>query len=262
MKHPIFTIAAVTLLISSCSSAFKTAETPDDVYYSYGPKPAAVVEKNQEDEMYTSYWDNADDSYLRMKVQNRDRWNEIDDINYWYGYNNPANMWNNNINNPFYFNSFSWNTWYNPFAFNSYYNNWNNPYCWGRPVVIVNKFPAGTTAGVIRPGFNKGGFSNSVFDRNNNMGTMFNKTTGQQQSGYGNRELFRTIFGSSSTGVNGNSNSNSSWARPSRLFESSGSSINSSSSGSSRSSGSSSSSSSSSSSGGSSGGSRGGRGGN
>lgn len=180
-------------------------------------------------------------------------------------------MWNNSFNptfnsfgwNNFAWNSFAWNSWNNPFAFNSYYGNWNNPYCWNRPVVIVNKFPAGTTAAAPRPGFNRGGFSNSVFDRgNNNMNSNFGKT-GQSQTGYGNRELFRTIFGSSSSGGNGNSNSNSSWARPSRTFDNSGSS-NSSSSGSSRTSGSSSSSSgsSSSSSSSSSGGSRGGRGGN
>lgn len=264
MKNSIFTLAAFTLLLSSCSSAFKTAETPDDVYYSYGPRPVTVEEKKQVDESYSSYWDDADDSYLRMKVQNRDKWSSIDDVNYWYGYNNPSNMWNMNYNSAFYLNSYAWNTWYNPFSYTSYYNNWNNPYCWGRPVVIVNKFPAGTsgtTAITPRPGFNKGGFSNSVFDRNNNTNTIFSKT-GQTQSGYGNRELFRTIFGSSSSGSNGTSNSNSAWARPSRTFDNS-SNTNSSSSGSSRTSGSSSSgSSSSSSSSSSSGGSRGGRGGN
>jgi hypothetical protein len=251
MKNSLFVLTVGTLLVTGCSAAFKTAETPDDVYYSYGPKAIPVQEEIQENDAYTSYWENADDSYLRMKVQNRDKWASLDDVNYWNS--NPTNMWNAGIN------SFAYNSWYNPFAPTSYYNNWNNPYCWNRPVVFVNKFPAGTAAVTPRPGYNKAGFGNSLFDRSNNMSTIFSKT-GQTQSGYGSRQLFRTIFGTSSSEANGNSNSNSAWARPSRLFESSGSSNSSSSGGSSRSSGSSSSSSGSSSSGG--GGSRGGRGGN
>jgi hypothetical protein len=88
MRHIIYPLLAATVLLASCSAAFKTAETPDDVYYSYGPTQAARQERVEDDE-YVSYWQNADDRYLRMKVQDRSRWSSIDDVNYWYGYNNP-----------------------------------------------------------------------------------------------------------------------------------------------------------------------------
>jgi hypothetical protein len=273
MKHFVALGLVASLGLVGCSSAFKTAGTPDDVYYSYGAaKPAAEEERYKEEETsgYSSYFENADDRYLRMKVQDRARWSTIDDVNYWYGYNNPNTMWNMNwnvgvgfwnVNNPWAWNNaFMWN---NPWAFNNYYNSWNNPWCWNRPVVIVNKFPSGTSGSYLapRPGLSRSGYTNSIFDRGNYNRTGNGKSAMPQSAGYGTRELFRSVFGSGS-GSNGSSQG---YSRPARLFDNSGSSsggsiFNSGGGGSSRTSGGSSSGSSSS--GSSSGGSRGGRGGN
>lgn len=275
MKTILFSLAAGALVLTGCSSAYRTAETPDDVYYSYGAaRPAAEERYTERSDDYVSYWDDSDDRYLRMKVRDRDRWSQIDDLNYWYGFNNPMggfnvgiNTWNSPLgwNNWNTWNNWGWgNTWNNPFMWNSFYNNWNNPWCWNRPVMVINKYPTRpTVAYTPRPGFNRGGFNNTLFDRGNGNS---NRTTGKpsyQQPGYGNSSLFRTIFSGGSNGSSGNSN-NSSWARPARFFDggsSSGGSMNSG--GSSRTSGSSSSGSSGSSSSSSSGGGgRGGRGGN
>lgn len=281
MKYTVALVAIAALGLAGCSSAFKTAGTPDDVYYSYGAaRPAAEEDRYKEEESnYTSYFDNGDDRYLRMKVQDRSKWSAIDDVNYWYGYNNPNTMWNshwnvglNYWNSPMGYSNWGWslgwnnNPWMcnNPWMFNSYYNSWNNPWAWNQPIIIVNKYPAGSGGSYYsapRPGLNKAGYSNSIFDR----GT-YNRTGGKsmtpQAAGYGNKELFRSIFGSSSNGSGSSSGSSEGYSRPVRLFENSGSSSSGSSGGSSRTSGSSGGSSSGGGSSSSGGSSRGGRGGN
>lgn len=259
MKKSALLVLASGMLLASCSSAFKTGQTPDDVYYSYGASLPAREDRQQEetsDEAYKSYWNGAnDDAYLRMKVRDRDRWSAIDDVNYWYGYNNPRNMWNSNWVSFNSWNSWGWgvgfNTWSNPWAFNSYYNSWSNPWCWNRPVVVINKYPTTVTSG--RPNLNYTGFSNSLFDRGGTSNGYSGKTYQSSESG----SLFRSIFRSS--GGSGTSTGDV-ISRPGRLFSESSSSGGSSfgggsSSGSSRSSGGGGSSSGS-------GGSRGGRGGN
>jgi hypothetical protein len=273
MKNIVALGLVASLGLVGCSSAFKTAGTPDDVYFSYGATKPAVEEKYKEEETsgYNSYFDNADDRYLRMKVQDRARWSTIDDVDYWYGYNNPNTMWNMNWNMGVGFGSFNnpwaWNNafmWNNPWAFNNFYNSWNNPWCWNRPVVIVNKYPSGTSNSYIapRPGLSRGAYTNSIFDRGNYNRTGNGKSAVPQSAGYGTRELFRSVFGSGS-GSNGSSQG---YSRPARLFDNSGSSsggsiFNSGGGGSSRTSGSSGGSSSGGSSSGGGGG-RGGRGGN
>jgi hypothetical protein len=289
MKTILVSLAAGALVLTGCSSAYRTAEMPDDVYYSYSPNRPAVEDRfGSRDEEYVSYWDDNDDRYLRMKVRNRRRWSQLDDLAYWNGGMNmslswgigfnPWNNWNtwNAWNTPFGWNNWTtwstWNTpwawgwngwggvWNHPFAFNQF-NSWNNPWCWSRPVVFVNKYPTRPVAYTPRPGFNRGGFNNTMFDRGNGNGNRTMSKPAYQQPGYGNGSLFRTIFSGSSNNASSN---NSSWTRPARFFDGGSSSSGSmNSGGSSRTSGSSSSGSSGSSSSSSSGGGgRGGRGGN
>ncbi len=260
MKNSLIIMLVAAAALTGCSSAFKAAQTPDDVYYSYGATPAAEEKYTTEavpntNNGYKSYWQSADDRYLQMKVQDRTKWSTIDDANYWYGYNNPGSMWNSNWysynmwSNPYMYNSMSFSMYSNPFMFSSYYNSWSNPYCWNRPVVVVNKYPTSSSNYIPRPSLNYAGFNNSLFNRSNiNTSTGKPGTYSNQNSG-----LFRTIFGTPS-GSSGNSGD--SYTRPMRLFDGSGSSGSGSSGGSSRSSGSSSSGSS-----GSGSSSRGGRGG-
>ena len=267
MKNTLFTLAAAALLATGCSGVYKTGQTPDDIYYSYGPATEARQEREvrTEDNVYRSYWEEADDSYLRMKVRDRDRWSRIDDLDYWYGYNNPYGPWNNNWvnvgrwngwnswnvgmgwnswsmwNSPWGMNSsLAWNRWNNPFYFNSFYNSWNNPWCWNQPVVVVNKFPTQPRSPLNTAGYR----STSGFDRSNNSIFGAPKSGAANNNRQSGGELFRSIFRSPEGTNSGSSNNNrsSSWDRPSRTFGSSSgsSSSGSSSSGSSRSSGSSS----------------------
>jgi hypothetical protein len=224
MKKYFFYIVVVAgFMLSGCSAAFRTAQTPDDVYFSEGQVVAQQtrVSNTNGNDGYTSFWENQDDNYLRMKVQNRNRWGGIDDIDYWNGYNN--NMWvnYNTFNNPWAMNTFNsplgWNNWNRPIGFghgwgwnngfnsmlgwnngfnnmlgwdngfnmgwnnmgfglNSWNNNWNNPYSWNRPVVILNKFPTGSS--YISP--SRGSSSLSPYSRNNN----FSRTNGANNSGF------------------------------------------------------------------------------
>ena len=258
MKKYILPIVSVGLLLTGCSAAYKTGQTPDDVYYSQPKHSEAVVQQESEPGTeYQSYFKNEDDAYLRMKVQNGGKWNTIDDFDYWYGYNsyNPYmspytsgygmgynSYWGmNNLT----FSIGSYNPWINSYYYSPYSYNYSpyNPYKFYSPYypVVINKRPAYYSNG-YRPSLN--GYSNPNFDRGGNR--VYRSS---------NQSTFRNIF--SSGGNNSKSNSGS-YDRPSRTFNnsSSGSYSPSSSGGGSRSGGSSSGSSSSS------GGGRGGRGGN
>ncbi|WP_153800746.1 hypothetical protein [Foetidibacter luteolus] len=85
MKN-ILSLICVAAVMASCSSAYRTAQTPDDVYYSpAAPRAEARYADNRStDDRYEEYMTTNDDQYLRMKVANRSRWNAIDDFDYWY----------------------------------------------------------------------------------------------------------------------------------------------------------------------------------
>ncbi len=87
MKHMLLLSAMGIGLLTSCSTAFKAGQTPDDVYYSPGRDITHVTEvrdRQQQVEEYQSYVSSLDDRYLRMKVANHTRWAGIDDFDYWY----------------------------------------------------------------------------------------------------------------------------------------------------------------------------------
>src|SRR3954471_3876799 len=140
MKSRILSVFALAILLASCSSAYRQAQTPDDVYYS----PAKVKEKtyasandksqsdnyaHRNNSNYEDYTSSNEDAYLRMKIQDRYRWSALDDYDYWYS---PSYAFNNyygyNSFNPFLSNSWCLSFYYSPFAaiqpygwFSSYY---------------------------------------------------------------------------------------------------------------------------------------------
>jgi len=100
------------LLLISCSTAYKTGQTPDDVYFS-PPRPEAEYVRVQRDETrrVRYYQEDEEDRFLRMRVRNRNRWDDLDD---WYTFE----RWSLGYNqffaptlNPF----MSWNYFYNPY---------------------------------------------------------------------------------------------------------------------------------------------------
>ena len=126
--------------LSSCSTAYRTGQTPDDVYYSPERQAPAYVSGNNENpdegrrynDSYSgsNYYESREDMYLRMMVRNRYRWSAFDTYSAMDSYYNP---------HMYYTNPWAYN--YNPWsysAFNNYYswNSYYNPYC--SNIVILN----------------------------------------------------------------------------------------------------------------------------
>lgn len=240
MKLSLLLVAFCVAAFSSCTTAYKTGQTPDDVYYSPGkPQDEYVVVEKRDDRYYSgSDEDYYEDRFLRMRLQNRYRWSALDD---YYFYNTYAY-------NPYGY----YHSWNNPW--NSYYtwNNFYNPYYGGIPYypgIIIIKNPVrynppsrplafnpasyntGTGSNLNRPAGSRG-LSNSY--NNNNSNRYNNSNSNRSSLGQSVRKVF------SNSNNNNDSYTPSSNSTPSRSYTPSS---NSSSSSSSRSSSSSSSSS-------------------
>lgn len=116
MKNKILVFIIMVIAFVGCTSVYQSTQTVDDVYYS----PAKVITDYQQDE-YKDYTA-ADDRYLRMKVRNHDRWNSIDDYDYWYDSRYYNSYYGFQGYGYYPYNSFG-GLYYNPF------NSWNYPYC-------------------------------------------------------------------------------------------------------------------------------------
>lgn len=109
MKLNLFILAVAAVTISSCSTAYKSGQTPDDVYFS---PVRAVDERETKEEVRRT--DNRTDSYeereIRMATRDR-RWRDIND-EYDYTYR------------------------YDPYRYGYNYGYYYNPYYYNRPVFL------------------------------------------------------------------------------------------------------------------------------
>ncbi len=221
MKHTLLLIAISAVVFTSCSTAYKAAQTPDDVYYSPAKEVSTYARTEDRRDRYQENLTYEDDRFLRMKVQNRDRWQMIDDYSYWYDsrfdYRYDYNIYNNNYYNK---NLYSLNNWNSPYGFNPYgyntygYNGFNNRNFYGYggyyspsyPVIYYKnpKVYSGAT-----------GKSNLSTYTNNKYSNSNRNTSGEvPNSRFGN--LVKQVF----TNPGNNSNSNgSSYERPARTIE-------------------------------------------
>jgi hypothetical protein len=229
MRTKFLLLVLSAALITSCST-YRAGQTPDDVYYSPAKEYVAKQEKEVRRDRYEENISAEDDRYLRMKIQNRERWSTIDDFDYW----------NNPYNSRFYsyspyshftpynhvylsYNGPTWNRWglnnFNDFGWNNYgwnRNNWNGNYNYlgyggygyggGYYQNVIIKNPVRTTSNVGRPSL--GGYRNNGYS-NSNRGTL--------------GETLGKIFSSSGSSVNSgysntNSSRSSSYEPPSRSY--------------------------------------------
>jgi hypothetical protein len=230
MKRQILLLAITAAALSSCTTAYKTGQTPDDVYFSPTRPQDEYVRVEERDEPSQYDDDYYDDRYLRMKVQNRTQWAYLDD---WYAYDRygyRANFYYGSYYNPY----TSWNYYYNPYCRNNviaYY-----PGQTGHPgiVNVAQNVPKPRT-------FNLLSYSNTNLNNANNNSGRNSYKSGLSSPVYNNRNSnngFSNTLKQIFNGATNISNSNSSYSPPTRSYSpSSGSS--SSSSGGSRSSGSS-----------------------
>jgi uncharacterized membrane protein YgcG len=216
MKRQILLLAITAAALSSCTTAYKTGQTPDDVYFSpTRPQDEYVRTEQKEEPRYDE--NNYDDRYLRMKVHNRTQWDYLDD---WYSYERygySANRIYGSYYNPY----TSWNYYYNPYCHNNviaYY-----PGQTGHPGLI------NVAQNDPKPrNFSLASYTNTNFNNANNNNVKMNSyKSGLSRPVYNNRNsndgfsnTLKQIFNSG----NNSSNSNSSYSPPSRSYSPSSSS--------------------------------------
>ena len=208
-------ILSLLIVFASCTSTYKSGQTPDDVYFSpERPQDEYVQVNNNDDRRYMSDEEYRDDRYLRMKVRNR-RWSTLED-SYAYGYNYYPSL------------SYGYNYWNAVPLWNYYYN----PYCYYNNVIISN--PKSPVYNKPRT-FNLHVFSNTTVPTTNPKtyrqaaSSSNNRSDNYRSSGSSAGNYLRDIFGGSS----GNSSSGSSGSANSKTSSSGSSSSGYSSSGSS-----------------------------
>lgn len=199
---PIITLA---VFLASCTTAYKSGQTPDDVYFSPARPQEEYVRVEKNDDRQYRNADDAyrDDRYLYMKIRNR-RWSSLN--NGYYSYN-PDYYYS--YNNSIYFSS-PWNS-------NAYWNYYYNPY--GANVVVINpKSPAYNKPRI----FNLNVFNNpsdnsnksNKFNRNTQSYNSNNDNNNYRGSGSNAGNFLRNVF-SNSGSSNSGSNNNSGFSSPS-----------------------------------------------
>jgi hypothetical protein len=216
--------------LSSCSSVYKSGQTPDDVYFSPArPQADEYVDVNQDKnqdryQSYEEYQDNMrNDRFLRMSVGNPyylNTYNSFDGFDWRY---NSYNMYG--------YNSYSFNSpWNSYYAWNSFYN----PYCMSPYIYygggyygnVGSKLSFSTP--VSRPiAFNINSYSNNSGNRPsrtlsgnyNNSNTRYNNSNGSNNryNNYSNSNYTNSV-NRSNNGYSPSSNSSNSNSTPSRSY--------------------------------------------
>lgn len=147
MKLKYIVLFGAVVAFSSCSTAYRSAQTPDDVYYSPAPVQGGYVNTNKSDQGRDSYYyQDEEESQIRHGIQNPVYRTPVTvSLGYGYGYN-PYGY--NSFYNPYYYggyNPLSYMSFYNPYMpmayggfgygfgsfynpYNSFYNPYYNPY--------------------------------------------------------------------------------------------------------------------------------------
>jgi hypothetical protein len=194
--------------LASCSTTYK-ATTPDDVYFSPPKGNGATTTKTEtqpsQQTATTSEYYPAQDSYLRWKVRNPQRWSTFDDYDYqWYAYNNPMTYG--------YYGYQPWGVYWNSYwSWNSYYN----PYC--NHVIVVNPKTNATVFNKLRT-YTPGTYNNTTFN-NANRGSKPVKVSLGSYSPNNSYNNGNSSFGSAVKKIFSNSGSSSSSSdRPIRSY--------------------------------------------
>ncbi len=231
MKSSVLLLALVVAALSSCTTAYKTGQTPDDVYFSpTRPQDEYVRIEKEDDRRYRYEEDYQEDRYLRMKIRNRNQWGDLND---WYSYERYG--FGHNYYYGSYYNPYNtWNYYYNPYCSHSVYVNTRFTANAPKPrMVNLNTYNTNNNSTVSNP---KTQFSNPKYNLPGNSNNNYNSNTysaprnSSSNSGTNTGNLLRTIF---SGGSNNNSSSNSSSGHNTSSSSSSSSSSSGSSSGSS-----------------------------
>ena len=205
MKLTILLLSVSLAALSSCTTAYRTGQTPDDVYYSPGRPQEEYVRNEKEEETRPRYDDQYyEDRYLQMKVRNRSRWSDLDD---WY-YSDYRNRYNVYMGCCFCTNNYSpysyWNTNYNP-----YYQNYAIIKYTRTPLYSKPRNFNLSTYNTNQPATRN--YSNNKYTGNSNSNNTYSSprnSTNRSDNSSGSR--IRNLFEKSSTSSSNNSSNNSS----------------------------------------------------
>jgi hypothetical protein len=215
MKQFLPLVALAVVAFSSCTSAYKTGQTPDDVYFSpTRPQEEYARVEKKDDKYYRGSDDYYEDRFLRMRVMDRYRWSALDDYYFYntYSYTPFGNYYS--YNNPW---SMNW-------AWNAYYN----PYCSGLPYyyypgTVIIKNPRYYTPPSRAVAFNSASYNisrsatgNRISGRSYNIGG-YNNSNSNRPSNNSLGESIRKVFTGSNSNNNGNYNSGNN-STPSRSY--------------------------------------------
>lgn len=171
MKGKILLFAFTAISAASCTTAYKTGQTPDEVYYSPArPQDEYVQRQDREDDRKFRSDEDVylDDRYLRMKVRNRDRWSDLDDP-YFYNY--------------YRYSTFNCNCFNNPWTPSVYWNSYFNPYYHG--TILVNPGSIANTTKYSGPRtINLNTFNNTAITNGNYSNPKFNNGNGYPSTNY------------------------------------------------------------------------------
>jgi hypothetical protein len=258
MKSILYTAAGALLILSSCSTAYKSAQTPDDVYYSprtertyassnkQDQDQRKVAAASEDDGTYVTYEDEEQGDYEKRidRFRNNYGGSYYDDgspnvyVNNYYGGGfgySPYSYWGGGFGYPYYRSGWNlsiglgwgggfYNPWYSPwYSPYSFYSPWYSP--WHSPYYAGGYWGGGGYYGHYFPG---GGYysapSRGFRSRSNFGGTYTNgnprvvSPSGSTGSDYRPRRVFRE----SNTGGfnNGGRNTGGNYT-PRRIFRSS-----------------------------------------
>jgi hypothetical protein len=227
-------LLAIALVFGSCTTAYKSGQTPDDVYYSPTRPQDEYVRTERRDDRRRVYEEELrDDRYLRMKVRDRRYANLYDDYYsynpYYYHYYNSFLIYNSPWS-PYNY----WGYYYGPSRGVICYTPTSRPPLTGKPRVfdlgVYNPNPAPTNGGKGRVFGSTNTRSNAVYYGNANYGRPTNTDSYRGSnnnaggflrdvmsggSGSGSSNSGGGIKGSSSSG---SSSSGSSSNAPARRF--------------------------------------------
>ena len=218
----ILPLVSLVLLLASCTSAYKSGQTPDDVYYSpERPRPEYVRNDEREEEpdyRESDRYSYEDDRYVRMKVRNRSRWSEFDDY-----YRDPYAYSYRGCNCQCDYNPrLYWSRYYNPYA---------PPVAYNVKSPVLNKprnfnlhvfdNPQNNTYNPKAPGTQSRQYNQPSGTRSNtssNTGSVLRSVFGSGSSSSGSSNTTNSTNSSSSKPADNNSGKSGSSSAPVRKF--------------------------------------------
>ena len=118
MKTNYIILIALAVAFSSCSTAYRTGQTPDDVYYSPAPQRDVYVSTQNQDEKNSYRYRNQEEEDIRRGIRDP-RYRSNVSVSLGTGYNP---YYNGYSYNPYSYNSYGYNPIYNPYRFDPFYD--------------------------------------------------------------------------------------------------------------------------------------------